>query len=285
MTEVSTTPWHTQRMAALDFESSDKDPETARIVTCALIHLGGGQPTETREWLLSPGIPMEPGAIAVHGITDEYAAAHGQPAVQGVIEVVKAITETVTAQIPLVGHNLGSYDLTLLDRECRRHLGTPLKDILGRPLDRVIDTMVLDKHAAPYRRRVSPTQGPYQMRTTAETYGLPWDEEAAHGATYDALQSARAAYRIGAIAHTPREHRPAWVQALRNRRGPYDRFDDLAGIDVTELHRRQVGWAAADAASYQAWLRDPAASGAKHVKDAVIDGSWPLRPFTTVVAS
>src|SRR5690606_18480818 len=159
-----TTPWHVQRMAALDFESSDKDPDTARIVTCALILVNGGIPIDTRTWLLNPGIPMVPEAIEVHGITDEYAAEHGMPAEQGVGEITKAITEVVAAGVPLVGHNIGGYDLNLLDRECRRHLGDSLEGICRQPLTRVIDTMVLDRHAAPYRRRVSDTQGPYQMR-------------------------------------------------------------------------------------------------------------------------
>jgi hypothetical protein len=70
-------PWHLGRMFALDFESSDKIPATARIVTCALIGVGGGLPTEKRTWLLNPGVPMNPEAIAVHGITDEYAAELG----------------------------------------------------------------------------------------------------------------------------------------------------------------------------------------------------------------
>lgn len=269
--------WHQQRLAALDFESSDKDPETARIVTAALILVGGGQPTDTRTWLINPGIPMEPGAIAVHGITDEYAAEHGMPAQQGVAEIAKAVAEVAAGGVPLVGHNLGGYDLNLLDRECRRRLGDSLEGITRGPLTRVIDTMTLDRHAAPYRRRVSETQGPYQMRTTAETYGLTWNEDEAHGAEYDALQSARAAYRMGAIAHTRPEDRPQWVQQLRNRRGPYDRFNDLAFVDAEELHRRQVVWAREDAASYQAWLRDPAKSGEKHDPNAVIDGRWPLR--------
>ncbi|WP_413102271.1 exonuclease domain-containing protein [Streptomyces sp. Inha503] len=270
-------PWHTQRMAALDFESSDKDPETARIVTCALVLVGGGLPTDTRTWLLSPGVPMEPGAIEKHKITDEYAAAHGMPAEQGVAEIAKALAEVVAAQVPLVGHNIGGYDLNLIDRECRRHLGDSLEGICREPL-RVIDTMTLDRHAAPYRRRVSETQGPYQMRTTAETYGLKWDEEQAHGAKYDALMSARAAYKMGVIAHTVPQDRPDWVLNLRNRRGPYERFNDLAGITVEELHRRQIVWAREDAASYQARLRDPVKSGEKHVANAVVDGTWPLRP-------
>jgi DNA polymerase-3 subunit epsilon len=268
-------PWHTHRLAALDFESSDKDPETARIVTAALILVGGNLPTDTRTWLLAPGIPMEPEAIAVHGITDEYAAEHGQPPEQGVAEIVKALSEVVAAEVPLVGHNLGGYDLNLLDREAARHLGGGLTDVIpeaGARLN-VIDTMVIDKHAAPFRRRVSATQGPYQMKTTAQRYGLGWDDKAAHGAEYDALMSARAAWHIGNIAHLPRAERPAWVHQLRTQR-----FDSLAGVSVEDLHQMQIEWYRRDAASFQAYLRDPVKAGDKYDAEAVIDGHWPLRP-------
>lgn len=267
--------WHLGRMAALDFESSDKDHSTARIVTCALILVGGGLPTDTRTWLLAPGIPMEPGAIAVHGITDEYAAEHGQPAEQGVTEIVKALAEVIAAEVPLVGHNLGSYDLNLLSAEARRHLGGPLTEVIpeAEARMRVIDTMVLDKQAAPFRRRVSETQGPYQMRTTAETYRLGWDEASAHGAEYDALMSARAAWHMGNIAHRPREQRPDWVRGLRT-----ERFDSLA-VSLDELYAAQARWARRDAESYQAYLRNPQKSGPKHDPAAVIRPEWPLLPI------
>ncbi len=265
--------WHQEHMAALDFESSDKDAETARIVTCALILGGVGRSVHTRTWLLNPGIPMQPDAIAVHGITDEYAAEHGMPAEQGVGEIAKAISEVVAAGVPLVGHNIGGYDLNLLDRECRRHLGDSLEGICRQPIRRVIDTMVLDRHCAPFRGRISEEQGPYQMRTTAETYGLPWDEEQAHGAEYDALMSARAAYRMGVIAHTPHRQRPEWVLELRT-----NRFNSLRDVTVDELHERQVEWYRDDALSYQAWLRNPVKAKEKHDPDAVIPTEWPLRP-------
>ena len=265
------TPWFAQRLATLDFESSDKIPETARIVTCSLILVGGGIAPDTREWILNPGVPMEPGAIEKHKITDEYAAEHGQPAEQGVGEIAKAVAEVVASGVPLVGHNLGGYDLNLLNHECLRHLGDTLEGICRQPLTRVIDTMILDSWAAPYRRRVSEKQGAYEMKTTAQTYGLGWDDEKAHGATYDALMSAKAAYKMGVIAHKAPQDRPDWVKGLRNSRGPYDRFDDLAGIDVDELHRRQAGWAAKRAAGLQEHFR-------KTKPDTVIDGSWPLRP-------
>lgn len=276
------TAWHLGRMAALDFEASDKHPHTARIVSCALIHVGGGLDTERRTWLVNPGIPQEPGAIAVHGLTDEHLAEHGMPAEQAVQEIAEAVAAAAHHGYPLVGHNLGSYDLNLLNQETLRHIGAALQEFTG-PLTRVIDTMVLDRHAAPYRRRVSEEQGPYQMRTSAETYGLVWDEDQAHGAEYDAHKSAQVAWKMGVIAHRSADLRPEWVRALRNSRGPYERFNDLA-CDVEELHRRQIVWAAQDAASYQEWLRS-AKAGEKRDPQAVIDGRWPLRPAPVAVAS
>lgn len=268
------TPWHHEHMAALDFEASDKDSETARIVSCALILGGVGRTPDKRTWWINPGVPQNPEAIKVHKITDEFLAEHGMPAEQGVGEIAKAISEVVAAGIPLVGHNIGGYDLNLLDRECRRHLGDSLEGICRQPLTRVIDTMVLDRQAAPFRKRISEDQGPYQMRTTAETYGLPWDEEKAHGAEYDALMSARAAYRMGVIAHTPYRQRPEWVLALRP-----NRFNALRDVTVDELHQRQIDWYREDAANYEAWLRNKEKAKDKYDANAVIDGHWPLRPF------
>jgi DNA polymerase III subunit epsilon len=260
-------PWHLGRMAALDFESSDKTPSTARIVTCALIEVGGGEPTVPRTWLINPGVPMNPEAIAVHHISDEYAAEHGVPAERGVKEIAEAVAELVAAGIPLVGHNIGGYDLNLLDAECARHGLGSLEAVCGQPLSRVVDTMVIDRHTAPFRRRVSESQGPYQLRTTAETYGLAWDEEAAHGADYDALQSARIAWRMGDIAHRPAEQRPDWVRNLRDGGA---RFNLLADVSLEELFERQKSWHRQWAADFQEFKRrsDPT---------VVINGDWPIQ--------
>ncbi|HWU21061.1 MAG TPA: exonuclease domain-containing protein [Nocardioides sp.] len=267
-------PWHLGRIAALDFECSDKDPETARIVTCALIGLGGDAETDTREWLVNPGVPMEPGAIAVHGITDEYAVVNGGDAETDVREIAGYVADYVRAGTPLVGHNIG-FDLCLLDRECRRHGLGSLEQVCGQPLTRVLDTMVIDRHTAPFRRRVSPTQGPYQMRTTAETYGLSWDEEQAHAAEYDALQSARVAWLMGDIAHREPSARPQWVRNLRDGGA---RFNLLAGVTFEGLFALQQDWHRVWAQDFEAYLRKSDAS-------AVIDRSWPLRPLTEQVAS
>jgi DNA polymerase-3 subunit epsilon len=259
--------WHLGRMVALDFEASDKVPETARIVTCALIQLGGGQAADKKTWLLDPGVEQNPEAVAVHKVTDAYAKEFGTPAEQGVTEIAQAVGYVVRAGLPLVGHNLGGYDLNLLDAECERHGLGSLAAVCGRPLTRVIDTMTIDRHVVPFRSRVSATQGAYQMRTTAETYEIGWDEAKAHGAEYDAMASARVAWWMGEIAHRPAADRPAWVRALRYR----DHFDDLAGLSLDELFDRQQVWHAQWAAGYEAHLRKSSNP------DAVIDRSWPLK--------
>jgi DNA polymerase-3 subunit epsilon len=263
--------WHLGRFAALDFETDSPEPLDAFIVTGCLALVGDGRDAEVHEWLLSPGNrEIAAGAVAIHGVTTEHAREHGSDHMDGVGHIVHTIASALASGAVLVGHNIG-YDLTVLESECVREGVPTLSETIAGPIRPAIDTMVIDKHVAPFRRRVSETQGPYQLRTTAETYGLPWDEEKAHGSTYDALASARAAWRMGQIAHRPHGERPDWVRALRT-----NRFNDLAGVSLDELHDRQVTWAAEDAASLQQWFREKAPEG-KRDPNAVVDGSWPVR--------
>jgi DNA polymerase-3 subunit epsilon len=263
--------WHLNPFLAFDTETSGVDIETDRIVSAAAIHMADGH-ADTTEWLADPGIDIPAEATAVHGITTEHARAHGRPAKDVVAELVAALAAAVEAGLPIVGHNV-VFDLSLLDRETRRHLGLDLWTALGG-IPHVIDTMVLDKLAIPFRRRVSETQGARQLRTVAEVYGLGWDEEAAHGAAYDALMAGRIAWRIGRIASLPRAERPAWIKRIHPQR-----FDRLRGHDLDTLHAAQIIWAQADAASYQQWLRNPEKAGEKYDPSAVIDGTWPLIPL------
>lgn len=256
--------WHTEPMLALDTESSGVDIETVRIVSAAVIHVSrdGARPTT---WLSDVGgmeIPAE--ATAVHGITTEHARTHGRPAKDVTEEVVTALGQAVIDGLPIVGHNV-VYDLSLIDREARRHLGVGL-DVIDFARLRVIDTSVLDKHVLPRRRRVSPTQGARQLITVAQVYSLGWDEEAAHGSEYDALMAARVAWRIGQLVEMPREQRP------RFELGQYQQFDQLRGLSLDELHARQIVWAAEQAAGLEQFLR--------RSDDSVrVSRAWPVIPF------
>lgn len=257
--------WHKTRFAAFDLETTGVDVENDRIVTAAVHGLGGGIVPQPDEWLADPGIEIPAGATKVHGIATEHAREHGEPAHVVVDSVTHTLAGHVIAGAPVVGHNV-AYDLTLLDRECHRYDLPNLHARVGEHPLHVIDTRVLDKHADTFRKRPSKTQGPQQLITLAQVYELNWDDSEAHGAAYDAVIAARVAYRIGSLAHMPREE---WPDRIREIRRP--RYGDFSGLSLTELHAAQIGWAAEQAAGLQAHFR-------KTDPNAVVDGSWPLIP-------
>lgn len=49
-------PWHEQRFVALDVETTGVDVETARIVTAAVVEVGGRRATTSRTWLQAAGL-------------------------------------------------------------------------------------------------------------------------------------------------------------------------------------------------------------------------------------
>ncbi|WP_179889773.1 MULTISPECIES: exonuclease domain-containing protein [unclassified Streptomyces] len=259
--------WHTTRLCAFDLETTGVDVEQDRIVTAAVIGLGGGAPTVQHEWIANPGIEIPAEATAVHHITTEYAREHGKSA----HVVVDQIAEELVAQIVMgeatvVGHNV-PYDLTLLDRECRRYEVPTLHDRLGHTPLHVLDTRVLDQYGLPFRKRPSKEQGPRQLVTLAQVYELPWVESEAHGCAYDALMSARIVYRIGTLAHMRRMDWPVRIKHHRKAQ-----IHHLGGLSVAELHAAQIEWAAQQAAGLQEHFR-------KTDPNAVVDGAWPLRPL------
>ena len=264
--------WHLGRLAAFDLETTGVDVENDRIVTAAVHALGGRETSESQEWLADPQIEIPAEATAVHGITTERARMDGDPADMVADQVAAFLAVQARDGLPIVGHNV-PFDLTLLDRELRRYKLPTLDERLdGRPLY-AIDTRVLDQHAVPYRKRVSETQGARQLITLAQFYELPWDDEAAHGCSYDALVAARVAYRIGQLAHMRRRDWPERVLAERRLR--FNAFRDLT---LAELHALQIDLAAEQAAGLQKHFQ-------KTDKNARVDGSWPLRPWVEPTAA
>lgn len=153
------TCWFEGPLAAFDTETTGVDVEGDRIVSAALVVQDGpgARPRVTR-WLINPGIPVPEGATAVHGLTDEHLRLNGRWPAPVMDEVAKALAEQCSAGRPLVIMN-APFDLTLLDRELRRHRAASLGHYLGRNPLRVLDPRVLDKHLDRYRkgRRTSPT--------------------------------------------------------------------------------------------------------------------------------
>jgi DNA polymerase-3 subunit epsilon len=268
---MTDTPWFMGPMTAFDLETTGTDVETEHVVTAAVISLNGSAKPFARTWLAAVEIDIPEGAEKVHGISTAEARKNGRPATKVLDEIADLLSVSLREATPIVGHNV-VYDLTLLDRELRRK-GLPTLTERSNRQGPVICTRVLDQHVVQRRRKPPLREGQTEqdgartLRTTAGVYGLGWDDEAAHGAEYDAMQAARIAYRIGQIAHTAPGSRPLWVQ-----RHSYAFFDDVADIDMVELFVRQQQWAAEQAASLEEWLR-------QSKPDAVVKREWPLIPF------
>ncbi|AEM88687.1 exonuclease domain-containing protein [Streptomyces violaceusniger] len=232
--------WPSGPMAAFDLETTGIDIESDRIVTAALVFLEpDGRVSDERTWMLDPGVVIPEEAAAIHGISTEQARKHGVPAGPAVAEISTAVAQLLRVGTPLVIMN-ARYDLSLLDRECRRHQVAPLSARQGARLHPVIDPLVLDKHADRYRK------GRRTLQALCAHYGVPLDS--AHDARSDAVAAARVARRIG-------EEHPS-----------------IGTVGLAELSEVQVRAAAAQSASLQRFLRRTSDPSAR------IASAWPLIP-------
>ncbi|MFF7096358.1 exonuclease domain-containing protein [Streptomyces rubradiris] len=240
-TNTSAPPWYLGRLAGFDLETTGVSPERDRIVTACVVQCGGGQPVALATWMADPGVEIPEQAAAVHGITTERARKEGRPAPEVIEQVVTALTAAVVAGIPVVAMN-AAYDLTMLDREARRHGVQPLADTVGPDL-RVVDPYVMDKHVDPYRR------GKRTLTDLCRHYQVPLD--GAHDAAADALAACRVAWRIAST------------------------HGDIGNASLDQLHEMQVGWAREQAESLADYFRR---TPGKEDRAATVRGDWPLIP-------
>lgn len=110
------------RLVCLDFETTDLDISTARIVEVGVVSLSGisQRPrapafTTLLDTLVDPGIPIPQAASRVHGISD--ARATMAPPTRDVLVRLMRILEDFDA---VVGFNIDDYDWRVLAAECRR---------------------------------------------------------------------------------------------------------------------------------------------------------------------
>lgn len=234
--------WYLSRLAGFDLESTGVDVENDRIVTACVVQCGGKHPTQSATWLSDvDGVEIPTAASDIHKVTTERARAEGRPAAEVVEQLVAALAECVLAGQPIVAMN-ASFDLTMLDREARRHGVQPLVDIVGDDL-RVIDPRVLDKKIDKFRR------GGRKLEDLCRTYGVRLD--GAHSADADAIAACRVAWRIG-------QKEPA-----------------IGGADLKFLHAKQVDWAREQAEGLADYFRRT--PGKEHQADGVRT-EWPLIP-------
>lgn len=209
---------HWGQLGVFDLETTGIDVDTARIVSaCIAVLSAEGGVVARWDWIADPGVEIPEGASAVHGITTERARSEGRAAQEVIAEIAQTLRVLFALGTPLVVYN-APYDLTLLDRECRRHLLEPL-----HPPIPVIDPLVLDKAVDRYRK------GKRTLEATAELYGVVLDD--AHDAGSDAIAAGRVA------------------QALASA------FPEELDVPMADLHGRQEIWYAEQAASFGDYIR------------------------------
>ncbi|MFJ1973538.1 3'-5' exonuclease [Streptomyces sp. NPDC087903] len=241
------TCWYEGPLAAFDTETTGVDVETDRIVSAAVVvqDAPGTRPRISR-WLVNPGVPVPAGATAVHGLTQEHLQRNGRWPAPVMHEIAEALAEQAGAGRPLVVMN-APFDLTLLDRELRRHRASSLDHWLEASSLRVLDPRVLDKHLDRYRK------GRRTLTDLCEHYGVVLD--GAHDAGADALAALDVVRAVGRRF------------AAR-----------LERLSPAELHTLQSVWHAAQARGLQAWF-------ARSGTDEVVDTAWPLRPELPAAAA
>ncbi|MFJ6461781.1 3'-5' exonuclease [Streptomyces sp. NPDC091387] len=240
------THWYEGPLAAFDTETTGVDVEGDRIVSAALVlQDGAGGRTRVTRWLVNPGVPVPAGATEIHGLTDDHLQRNGRWPAPVVEEIARALAEQSAAGRPLVVMN-APFDLTLLDRELKRHRASSLAGYLGTTPLCVLDPRVLDKHLDRYRK------GRRTLTDLCELYGVVLD--GAHDAAADAAASLELVRAVGRRFATRLER-----------------------LTPAELHTLQAVWHAAQARGLQAWFTR---SGTPET----VDPAWPLRPELSAAA-
>lgn len=274
--------WRDRPFFGLDLETTGTDPETATIVTACVGLAGGAHRWTARTWLLQQAYDIPAEATAVHGITTEHANQHGTDPVRALRQIIDDLDRGWAMGMPLVIYN-APYDLTVLDRNLRRHDLPPL--LVAGP---VIDPLVIGRELDPdkYLKR------PLRLTRLAIIYralGItadPADEAApgwyslriahyrvfgcdmvgdAHGADADA----RAACRLAWAMSSWRPVGEDWSKT-GNGRTPHPSF---ASWSLDGLHQWQTE-------AYESQRRSLAAYLQRQGK-ALDDPStaWPMKPF------
>lgn len=101
-------------VAVFDLETTDRDPDKARIVEIGIVTRIGGT-VEKHRWLVDPGVPIPAEASKVHGITagDLVNAPRFESIADRVCEVLGGVAH-------VGGYNASVYDVDVLNAELRR---------------------------------------------------------------------------------------------------------------------------------------------------------------------
>ncbi len=154
------------REIIFDTETTGLDPRQERIIEIGAIELENRFPTGRtfHHYIYPDGRKVDPGALAVHGISDADLA--GKPLFSAIAD---AFLEFV-GDAKLVAHNAG-FDKSFLNAELARMNRQPVPD------DSFIDTLAIARRRHP--------MGPNSLDALCKRYGIGNAHRTKHGALLD----------------------------------------------------------------------------------------------------
>ncbi len=230
-------------MVGFDTETTGVSTANDRIVTAAVITRTGSGPdasVTTRTWLINPGIPIPPGATAVHGISDAMVQKDGQAPADALEEIATVLAGALSSGFPVVAFN-AQFDISILEAELAR---TGLPSLASRlatdDIRPVVDPLVLDRHLDRWRK------GKRKLVNMCETYGVEVVAEDLHAADADVLATLDV------------------TQAMASK------YPAMASVALNDLHDQQVEAHRKWATEFSAWLTS------KGKVDDLPSPQWPL---------
>ena len=187
--------WMDTRWLVVDTETTGLDD--ARIIELGAVVMQGGEVLAHRSSVFDPGKPIDPGATAVHGITDEMV--RGRPRIGDVNPVTKRTPAQGLDRLAaewdvrvIAGYNALTFDLPIM----RRELGPIWEQIEAACI--VIDPLVVVRTDGCGRYWKGP--GRHRLVNVAERFGLTTPIEGmratAHRAVWDAVLAGRLLWRL-----------------------------------------------------------------------------------------
>ncbi|MCR5249548.1 MAG: topoisomerase DNA-binding C4 zinc finger domain-containing protein [Lachnospiraceae bacterium] len=188
-----------------DLETTGISCRTDRVVEISAIKVIGGQITDEFSSLVNPECPIPYRASMVNGITDDMVA--DAPLFPEVLDDFL----TFIGDMVLVGHNIQSFDLNFLNRDCEALYGKVL-------MNDYVDTLKLSRLCLPGQRH-------HTLEDLASLYGI--STQGAHRALNDCRMNAAVYQKLGEVLEESLKNAkkcPRCGSVLTLRTGRFGRF-------------------------------------------------------------
>ena len=189
-----------------DLETTGISPVSDRIIELAAVKVIGGQITDEMSTFVDPHMHISAGASAVNGITDDM--------VKGAPDISEVLPEFLRfiGDLPLAGHNIHSFDMKFIYRECENCFGMV-------PGNDYIDTLKI-------ARAVLPQLPHHKLTDLAQYYQI--DTRGAHRALNDVRMNQMVYERLRSetvsAGGAKQRSCPRCGQLLQKRNGRYGEF-------------------------------------------------------------